>query len=388
MKIKIFDTLQEISPHSWSQLIGQHFPFAEYHYLLAMEKGRCVGRKAGWIAKYLTAWENEQLIGAIYFYIKDNSYGEYIFDWGWANAYAENGFHYYPKLLSAVPFTPATGNKILVHPDSNYETVSNILLETILQFTSEWQCSSLHFLFIPEIEIPVFEQAGFLIRHSHQYHWKNRNYSEFDEFLNVLKGKRRKEILRERRKVEEHGIEIEVLTGEQLTLEHCQVMYEFYLSTIYKKGAIDYLSYEFFADVFTHMKEYIILMLARSEDRWVAGSINYYKGNCLYGRYWGCLEEFKHLHFELCYYQAIEYAIKHGIELFEAGAQGPHKIQRGFLPEMTYSAHWIEHPGFRVAISDFLEREKIAIATSFQHSEKHMPYRVDPLDLTKAPTNR
>ncbi|MBF0289380.1 MAG: GNAT family N-acetyltransferase [SAR324 cluster bacterium] len=388
MQIKIFDTLQEIPSHAWSPLTGQHFPFSEYHYLLAMEEGQCVGKKVGWVSKYLTVWENEKLTGAIYLYIKDNSYGEYIFDWGWVNAYAQHGFNYYPKLLSAVPFTPATGNKILIHPDFDYEKYSKILLKTVLELAAKWECHSLHFLFIPPGEVPVFENAGFLIRHSHQFHWKNRNYTKFDDFLSVLKGKRRKEIIRERRKVAEQGICIELLTGEQISQEHCQIMYEFYLSTTHKKGACDYLSYEFFQNVFTNMKKYILLIFAKLEGRWVAGTINYHKGNCLYGRYWGCLEDFKHLHFELCYYQAIEYAIAHRIELFEAGAQGPHKIQRGFLPEITYSAHWIEHPGFRAAISDFLEQEKDSIADSLEGSEKHMPYRMDSLNFTGTITAR
>ncbi len=377
MELKIFNSLKEISSLEWSSLIGDHFPFSEYDYLLAMEKGGCVGKRTGWNPCYLTLWQSQKLIGAIYLYLKSDSYGEYIFDWSWAHAYMQHGFNYYPKLVSAVPFTPATGNKILVHPEVDPQQVQTILLKSVLKLTKEWYCSSLHFLFIPEEEVPIFEKAGFIVRHSSQYHWKNRGYADFETFLKTLKGKRRKEILRERRQVREQGIHIHVLTGESLRDEHVRIMYEFYLSTIYKRGAIDYLSLDFFRHVFFKMKDKLVLILAQSEGNWVAGTINYHKGHSLYGRYWGCLEEFRSLHFELCYYQTIEYAIAHKIALFEAGAQGGHKIQRGFLPEITYSAHWIQHPGFRSAISEFVQEEKKAIQVEFQQGEAHLPYRAE-----------
>ncbi len=375
MELQIFNKLTDISKADWSELIGQDFPFSEYEYLLSMEDGGCVGNKSGWVPCYLTLWEEKKLLGAIYLYVKNNSYGEYIFDWGWANAYMQHGESYYPKLVSAVPFTPATGNKILIHPEADRKKVSALLLKTGVDLMAKWQCSSLHFLFIPLSEVPIFEEAGFLVRHSTQYHWKNRDYPDFETFLNTLKGKRRKEILRERRKIKEQEIEIQVLTGDDLAVEHSHIMYEFYLSTIYKMGAIDYLSLEFFERVFRKMKDQIVLVLAKSNDKWVAGSLNYHKGKGLYGRYWGCLEEFKNLHFELCYYQTIEYAIAHQIQLFEAGAQGKHKVQRGFLQEITYSAHWIRHDGFRGAISDFIEQEKNDISDSIEYGKSHQPYK-------------
>ena len=377
MELKIFNTLRDIPKSEWSLLIGDHFPFSEYDYLCAMEMGGCVGKRTGWMPCYLTLWESQKLIGAIYLYLKSDSYGEYIFDWSWAHAYMQHGIDYYPKLVSAVPFTPATGNKILIHPQADSRQVQAILLKTVLKLTEEWQCSSLHFLFIPATEVPIFEKNGFIVRHSSQYHWKNRGYADFDNFLRTLKGKRRKEILRERRQVREQGIKIHVLTGNALQEEHSGIMYEFYLSTIYKRGAIDYLSPDFFRRVFLDMKDQVVLVLARSEGSWVAGTVNYHKGNGLYGRYWGCLEEFRSLHFELCYYQTIEYAIAHKIALFEAGAQGGHKVQRGFLPEITYSAHWITHSGFRSAISEFVEEEKKEIQMGFQRGEAHMPYKAE-----------
>ena len=387
LQLKIFQSLQEVPQRAWSELVGENFPFSNYEYLMALESGHCVGKRAGWIPRYQTLWEGERLLGAVYLYMKDNSYGEYIFDWSWAHAYMQHRLDYYPKLVSAVPFTPATGNKILVHPQANFGQVSAILLNGALQLTKEWRCSSLHFLFIPQSEVAVFEKAGFLIRHSSQFHWKNQGYLDFDGFLSTLKGKRRKEIIRERRKIAEQGIEIEIFSGDRLSEEHSTLMYEFYLSTIYKMGAIDYLSPDFFKTVFREMKAHVVLFLAKAQGRWVAGTVNYHKGSGLYGRYWGCLEDYKNLHFELCYYQTIEYAIAHKIALFEAGAQGHHKVQRGFLPELTYSAHWIEHRGFRHAISDFVEEEKREILAGFKRGEAHMPYKPEFVDSWLARTH-
>ncbi len=375
MQIRSYTTLRNLPEVAWTQLIGNHFPFAEYQYLLAMEYGHCVGESAGWEPYYLTAWERDRLVGATYLYLKDNSYGEYIFDWEWAHAYMMHGKQYYPKLTCAAPFTPATGAKLLVHPEADYSSVSQVLVNAARELSQELRCSSLHYLFIPKSEIPVFEAMGFGVRYSYQFHWKNNDYSDFAAFVDTLKRKRRKEILRERRLVREQGINIQTFTGDALLPEHSDVMYDFYLSTVYKKGGHDYLSREFFQYVFRNMKSSIVLVLAEWGGEWVAGAINYRKGDCMYGRYWGCLEKFKHLHFELCYYQPIDYAISHQIHLFEAGAQGSHKIQRGFLPELTYSAHWIRNSQFRHAIGRFLEEERQAIVSSFKDSEERMPYK-------------
>lgn len=375
MKILTYNSIVKISRSQWTQLIGDHFPFSEYEYLLAMETGKCVGAGAGWQPQYITAWEDNTLVGAIYLYIKTNSYGEYIFDWAWANAYAQNGFNYYPKLVSAVPFTPATGKKLLFHPSVDRDEVATLLLNHVSELAYRQECSSIHFLFIDQSEIPFFEKNGFFIRHSYQFHWHNQGYTDFDEFLSALKGKRRKEIIRERRKVEESPARIHCLTGDDLKSVHCESMYELYLSTIYKMGAIDYLTFAFFEKIFTTMKDKVVLFMAEVDQKWVAGAINYRKGNCMYGRYWGCFEEYKNLHFELCYYRAIDYAIQHKIGLFEAGAQGEHKIQRGFLPQTTLSAHLMQNPQFHDAIEDFCIRERIAITQSIRDSDPHMPYK-------------
>ncbi|MCP4298792.1 MAG: N-acetyltransferase [Proteobacteria bacterium] len=375
MQPQILTTLKNIKPSQWNQLVSGDFPFSGYDYLRALEDGESVGKETGWDPQYLTLWEGEELVAATPLYLKNNSYGEYIFDWGWADAYHSHGMDYYPKLVSSIPFTPATGNKLLIHRKINAEEARLNLIQHSLDLTRKNNCSSLHYLFISKDEIPSFSKSGLDIRHSFQFHWKNEGYKDFNEFLDLLKGKRRKEILRERRSIKEQNIEIHHFTGDQIQAEQIQRIYNFYLSTTYKKGAIDYLTGRFYDKVYRSMKDQMLIILAKLEGRWIAGTINYFKGKNLYGRYWGCSEERKNLHFELCYYQPIEFAIKNNITLFEAGAQGGHKLQRGFLPELTYSAHWIEHPAFRKGVSNFIEEEKASIQHSFAQTRAHWPYK-------------
>ncbi len=373
---QVFHSLREVAPESWNRLIGDAFPFAEYDYLLALEEGHCVGIEPGWEPRYLTLWEGKQLQAACYLYRKTNSNGEYIFDWDWANAYQRYGQRYFPKLTSAVPFTPATGPKLLVAADaSNPRELQQQLLASALELVQQEGCSSLHFLFIPAEEREIYEAAGLLLRHSFQFHWQNQGYGSFEDFLSRLRSKRRKEILRERRQVQEQGLEVILLRGEEIEPKLCRVMYDFYLTTIDRKWAMPYLSYEFFQYIFTHFRDQLVLALARKQGRWVAGTINYHKGPHLFGRYWGCRQDFRSLHFELCYYRLIEYAIEQGVQRFEAGAQGAHKIQRGFLPNLTYSAHWIAHPAFHRAIGEFIEEEKRSIQSNIQNNPELSPYR-------------
>ncbi len=373
---QVFHSLREVAPESWNRLIGDAFPFAEYDYLLALEEGHCVGIETGWEPRYLTLWEGKQLQAACYLYRKTNSNGEYIFDWDWANAYQRYSQRYFPKLTSAVPFTPATGPKLLVSADaSNPREFQQQLLASALELVQQEGCSSLHFLFIPAEECEIYEAAGLLLRHSFQFHWQNQGYDSFEDFLSRLRSKRRKEILRERRQVQEQGLEVILLRGEEVEPKLCRVMYDFYLTTIDRKWAMPYLSYEFFQYIFTHFRDQLVLALARKQGRWVAGTINYHKGPHLFGRYWGCRQDFRSLHFELCYYRLIEYAIEQGVQRFEAGAQGAHKIQRGFLPNLTYSAHWIAHPAFHRAIGEFIEEEKRSIQSNIEDNPELSPYR-------------
>ncbi len=376
MEIKIYPTLKEIPSEQWKAVAAGPFPFSDYPFLWALESSHCVGPGTGWTPYYLTAWEGKQLAGAVYLYEREDSVGEFIFDWQWAEAYAQYGLSYYPKLVSAVPFTPATGAKLLLRPGADAERIRGLLVNASLKFAEQQRVSGLHFLFIPPEEVPCFEQTGLLIRHSYQFHWENNGYADFAEFLSALKHKRRQQIATERRRVEESGVELVTLTGPALHKEHGRLLYQFSSATFLKKnGSLPYLSERFFEEIFETMPEQIILFLAREGGHWVAAAIHFRQGDHLFGRYWGCFEEIRYLQFELCYYRAIEYANENRIQLFEAGAQGPHKVPRGFFPRTTYSAHWIKDAIFRDAIGRFIEREKQYVAEDIRRLQVHLPYR-------------
>lgn len=375
MTLKIHRSLEEIPREAWNALATGDFPFAEYDYLLAMELGECVGAQAGWLPRYLTWWEGPRLLGASFLFQKDNSHGEFIFDFGWARAYAQHGLSYYPKWISASPFTPVTGPKLLIHPDADRDAISHALLESALELRRREGGSGLHYLYLAEEEIPLFQACGAMIRHSYQFEWRNAGYRDFQDFLEGLRRKRRLQVARERRRVTELPVEIVELTGEEIEPEHVAAMYGFYVATFYKKFCSPYLSRRFFEEVHARMRERMVLVLARRGGEWVAGSINYRKGRVLYGRYWGCQEEFRNLHFELCYYRTIDYAIRYGLDRVDAGAGGNHKMLRGFRPERTYSAHWIEHPGFREGIRHFIEKEKAFIAEELAYAREHDSFR-------------
>lgn len=366
--------MEDIQKLDWGQITPLNFPFSDYEYLLALETSQSVGSETGWIPHYLTVWQGVELVGATFVYLKTNSYGEYIFDWEWADAYHRCALPYYPKLVSAIPFTPATGAKILLHPNADRDAVSRALISAMLALAEEKGCHSVNCLFLPPEEVPHFSERGFLIRHSFQYHWFNREYVDFSDFLDHLKTKRKKQIVREREQLIARGLEIRVVTGEAIRPRHAGIMYRFYLSTIDKMGAYPYLTSRFFDTVMATMKDRLVLILAYDRGTEIAGTINYRKGDHLYGRYWGADEYVRHLHFELCYYQSIDYAIRNKITLFEAGAQGEHKFPRGFLPERNYSAHWIFHARFRTAIAQFINEEKALIGRLIDDKLGSSPY--------------
>ncbi len=378
MKIQIFQSLSQISEKDWSKITPPNFPFASYQFLSALEEAGCLGSRTGWDPVYLTAWQNEDLIGGVTAYLKTNSYGEYIFDFAWAQAHESMGMPYYPKVVMAVPFTPATGPKVLLAADllpALKTETSAALLQAVDRYSSEAMASSNHSLFISKDDILLFTQAGFFIRHSFQFHWHNKNYKSFEVFMESLRGKRRKEIRRERAMVAECQVKIERLTGSQLKPCHAELMYQFYLSTIDKMQGIDYLTLDFFQKIFSNMADQILFVLAsNSEGVGVAGALCFFKGSVLFGRNWGCLEEYKGLHFELCYYQGIEFAIENKLKIFEAGAQGEHKFQRGFMPTLTYSAHRIKNPRLNLPIQDYVEHEKIQIEQLFRQYLEHTPF--------------
>ena len=378
MRIEILESIKGISSAKWHKLESGDFPFTKHAFLLALEQTGCLGSRTGWMPHYLVSWESEELVGAFLLYSKTNSYGEYIFDFAWAQAFESQGLSYYPKMTSAIPFTPATGSKLLISKDCDSERAQKIrheLLKAAKKIFSESHLSSLHVLFFPENESDIFSSEDFMIRHSFQYHWLNDNFKYFHDFLDKLRSKRRKEIIRERNQAQAPGIKISRLTGDQLEPRHAEMMYRFYKDTVDKMGGFSYLTQDFFKQVFQNMKDQILFVLAENQDGLpVAGALNYFGESTLFGRHWGCVEDYKSLHFEVCYYQGIEFSIEKKFKLFEAGAQGEHKFQRGFMPRLTYSAHHIEDKRFKAAIADFLEIEKKQIHSMFAEYERQTPF--------------
>ncbi len=381
MRVERFSSIERVDVAAWRALEPPDFPFFDFEFLRALERSGSVGGGSGWSPIYLMCKdEGGGVLGALCIYLKTDSFGEYIFDWEWARAYHEYGFPYYPKLVSAVPFTPATGPKLLVRPDvGDRRAVTRALLDAAERLGDERRVSSSHALFLPEHELGEFAGHGFAVRHSVQFHWRNRGYGEFFDYLDAMVSKRRRQVARERRQLEGEGLEIEHLTAAALSPDHAATMYRFYISTLDRKWGSPYLNEAFFTEVFRTMGDRILLVLARDEHtkRPAAGALNFFKGQTLYGRYWGVAGggEVRNLHFELCYYQAIEFAIERGLALFEAGAQGEHKISRGFLPSLTYSAHDIRHPQFRRAIEQFITSEKEMIAEEMALYADHDPYK-------------
>jgi uncharacterized protein len=378
MHVERLPGIEHADEAAWRAIEPPDFPFFDLEFLRALERSGSVGGASGWEPVYLVCRDGGRLLGALPLYLKTDSYGEYVFDWEWARAYREHGLPYYPKLVAAVPFTPATGPKLLVHLDAGEAertAVTRALLDAARELADELRVSSSHALFLPERELADFTEHGFAVRHSLQFHWHNRGYGSFSDYLEALMSKRRRQIKRERRQLD--GLTIERLTGEALEEEHATTMYRFYLGTYDRKWGFPYLTGAFFTEVFRTMMDRVLLVLARDEPsrRPIAAALFFFKGRSLYGRYWGAAEERRNLHFELCFYQGIEFAIERSLELFEAGAQGEHKLARGFLPSLTYSAHEIRHPGFRRAIERYIAEEKELLAATLAEYARHDPYR-------------
>ncbi len=375
MEYKLASSIQDIGEVLWRKLEAPNFPFFDYPFLKALEDTGSIGGSSGWDPIYLQVWDATGLAGVLCGFVKSHSYGEYIFDWEWARFFQRFQRPYYPKLLHAVPFTPATGPRILIRPDADAERVRERLVQFSLQLAVQGRLSSAHALFIPEVECRAFQEQGYSIRHSLQYHWSNQGYRDFQDYLDTFIGKRRRDIQRERQRVLGHGLTLESITGAELKAEHGLLMERLYLTTAEKKDAIPYLAEGFFQQIFTSMADRVLLVLARKNDRPVAGALNFFKGSTLFGRYWGSLESFQDLHFELCYYQTIDFAIQKKLQLFEAGAQGEHKIQRGFRPSLTLSAHRIMDPNLREPIDRFIQDERAMIQEAIQELDRKSPFR-------------
>ncbi len=371
----VISSIDEIAAGDWNRLCPADYPFARHEFLVALERHGCVGDEAGWRPQHVLIYAGDKLVGAAPMYLKSNSYGEFVFDWNWAEAYYSYGLNYYPKLVVAIPYTPATGPRLLYDPEEiHLESLAPILAEATLTEALNPDISSLHWLFTDLQETALLEQQGLLRRTGYQFQWSNQGYENFDGFLARLTSRRRKQIRRERRSVARFGISFECYRGGEIDDTLWDVFHAFYRSTFERKSGIASLTPGFFKEIGRSMADSVLLVLARDARGYVAGCLNFIGGEVLYGRHWGCRETVPNLHFELCYYQTIDYCIGNGLARFDAGAQGEHKLNRGFLPYPTYSAHWIAREDFRGAVKESLGHEQRAVEEHIVMLMTHSPY--------------
>ena len=353
-------------------------PFVSHEFLSSLEASRSVGGRTGWQPRHLLAEDaTGELVGVVPCYVKMHSRGEYVFDHSWAEAFERAGGSYYPKLQVAVPFTPVTGPRLLARAGLETEAVRRALADALVEITTASELSSAHVTFLTKDEWQTLDERNFLRRTDQQFHWENADYNSFDDFLAALASRKRKTIRRERKEALSAGIDVCWLTGSDLTESIWDAFFTFYMETGSRKWGRPYLTREFFSVAGEKMRDRILLVMARRAGRWIAGAINFIGADTLYGRNWGAIEHHPFLHFELCYYQAIEYAIAHRLRWVEAGAQGEHKLARGYLPHTTYSAHFIANPDLRRAIADYLARERVYVRAAAEELAAAAPFRKD-----------
>ena len=377
--VNVLGSINEIGAEEWDACAGADYPFCRHGFLSALEDSGSAAAESGWMPRHLAVHDEDGiLVACAPLYLKNHSYGEYVFDWGWADAYERTGGRYYPKLLCAVPFTPATGRRLLVRrdlPATVQDELAHALAQAMVTLGERLGVSSLHITFPTNDEWQKFGNLGLLQRVGQQFHWQNRDYDNFDGFLSDLTSRKRKAIRKERAAIADHGLTINCLTSDDISEGHWDYFYRFYRDTTDKKWGQNYLNREFFSLLGDRMGESVVLVMVEKAGQPVAGALNLKGGDTLFGRNWGCNADFKFLHFETCYYQAIDYAIANGLTWVEAGAQGPHKVQRGYLPRPTYSAHWIADQGLRSAIERFLGDERRDIEHEMQFLAARSPFK-------------
>jgi hypothetical protein len=378
--VKVCRRIAEVGRGAWDACATnpEHLgnPFLRYDFLNALEEAGCAVERTGWAPQHLVVEDEAGRAAAVLpLYLKTHSQGEYIFDHAWADAYERAGGRYYPKLLSAAPFTPVTGPRLLLRPDTDVEEGRRFLMGGALTLCDRYGASGVHVNFPTESEWRWLGDQGLALREGQQYHWRNEGYATFEDFLGALSSGRRKTIRRERRDALAE-VEVVQLTGAEIGEEHWDAFFRFYMDTGSRKWGRPYLTRAFFTLLGETMADEVLLILARRRGRWIAGALNLIGGDCLYGRHWGCTEDVPFLHFELCYYQAIEWAITHGLPRVEAGAQGQHKIARGYLPKPVYSAHYIADEALRGPVEAFLERERLGVESEIEWlTEEYSPFR-------------
>lgn len=375
---RLLDGMNAVAPDVWDTLANPPGasvnPFISHAFLTALEESGSATAETGWQPVHILVEQAGQTIAAAPMYLKTHSYGEYVFDQAWAQAFERAGGEYYPKLQITVPFTPATGPRLLTGGNA---AAREPLAHAMMAAAQKLQVSSLHITFAPEEEAEALAPLGFLQRHDQQFHWRNESYATFGDFLAALSSIKRKNLRRERAQALEAGIDVEWLTGNDLKEGHWDAFFAFYMDTGSRKWGSPYLTREFFSLVSQRMADRILLVMAQRNGRYIAGALNFIGSDTLYGRNWGALEHHPFLHFELCYYQAIDYAIQKGLKVVEAGAQGAHKLARGYLPVRTHSAHWIAHAGLRQAVANYLNQERRAVGEEMETLAEHAPFKKD-----------
>lgn len=367
--------MHEIAPAAWNRLAGNQ-PFLSHAFLFTLEASGCVTDDTGWLPQHLTLWQGERLVAAMPLYAKSHSYGEYVFDWAWADAYQRNGLAYYPKLLSAIPFTPVTGPRLLAESDAHRQ----VLIRTAIDHAQAIGASSFHCLFPDEHDAAALAEAGLMIRRGVQFHWVNPGFASFDDYLAAMSHDKRKKIKQERRKVTESGVTFRQLTGGDIRNHDWEFFTRCYDTTYRQHRSTPYLNLDFFERAGAALPDNLLMIVASQNGRDIAAALNIHDGSTLYGRYWGAQTYSPALHFETCYYQAIEFCIARGIKVFEGGAQGEHKLARGFLPIETLSAHWLAHPRFAHAVAAFLEREAKGMAHYIGELNERNPFKNSATD--------
>lgn len=376
-------SMAEFSEEEWSSLSGcstvssaPYNPFVDHAFLLSLEESGCAVAETGWLGQHLRLEaEDGRLIGAVPCYLKTHSQGEYVFDYGWADAFERAGGRYYPKLQSSIPFTPATGPRLLVAKNENRLAVQSALARGLRTLCEQRGTSSVHVTFAPPDEAGILEDAGFLRRTDQQFHFFNDGYESYEDFLSSLASRKRKNLKRERREALENGITIDWLTGADLTEAVWDIFYDFYMDTGSRKWGRPYLNRKFYSLIGERMADRILLVMAKRAGRYIAGAINFIGSETLYGRHWGCVEHHNFLHFEVCYHQAIDFAIANRLKIVEAGAQGEHKLARGYQPVTTHSAHYIPNASFRRAVAQYLEHERADVREIGKVLQGHTPFR-------------
>lgn len=362
--------LDAVQAEQWDTLAGE-YPFLRHAFLRALESSGCVGPGSGWSTAFPSLWDGDALIAAMPLYRKTHSYGEYVFDWAWADAYARNGLRYYPKFVNAIPFTPVTGPRLL----ATSEEQRLALIDAALALARDERASSLHCLFPHHADLDAMRTAGLMIRSDIQFHWHNHGYADFDAFLAGFNHAKRKKIKQERKHIGAAGLHFQRLTGTDIQARHWEFFERCYRGTYRAHHSTPYLNLAFFTELGASMADNLLLVIASRGAEPIAAALNFFDSGNLYGRYWGALEMHAGLHFETCYYQAIEFCIERGLAHFDAGAQGQHKLARGFVPQKTFSAHWLAHPQFAAAVETYLEHEGSAVEQHFSELEERSPYR-------------